>query len=73
VNNESYLLIDECLDELERENPIEAQAVKLHYFVGLPLVEIADVLGVSEVTVRRRHAFAKSWLHDRIRRNNTST
>lgn len=69
---EKLLLIDECLDELEGENPIEAQVVKLHYFVGLSLVEIAEVLGVAEVTVRRRHAFAKGWLFDRVRPKNTS-
>lgn len=63
---ERLLLIDEHLDELERENPIEAQVVKLHYFTGLSLQEIADVLGVAEVTVRRRHAFAKAWLYHQI-------
>ncbi len=46
--------------------PMEAQVVKLHYFVGLRLGEIADVLGVSEVTVRRRHAFAKVWLYEHM-------
>jgi RNA polymerase sigma factor (TIGR02999 family) len=63
---ERLLLIDEYLDELERENPLEAQVVKLHYFTGLTLLEITDVLGVAEVTVRRRHAFAKAWLYNRI-------
>ena len=63
---ERLLLIDEYLDELERENPLEAEVVKLHYFTGLTLLEIADVLGIAEVTVRRRHAFAKAWLFNRI-------
>ncbi len=64
--DEKLLLIHESLDDLERDNPLEAQVVKLHYFVGLRLGEIADVLGVSEVTVRRRHAFAKVWLYERM-------
>jgi RNA polymerase sigma factor (TIGR02999 family) len=63
---EKLLLIHESLEELERENPVEAQVVKLHYFVGLRLGEIAEVLGVSEITVRRRHAFAKVWLFEHI-------
>jgi RNA polymerase sigma factor (TIGR02999 family) len=65
---EKLLLIHESLDELDRDNPVEAQVVKLHYFVGLPLREIAGILGVSEVTVRRRHAFAKVWLYERMRK-----
>lgn len=64
---EILLQVDECLDQLEQENLVEAQVVKLHYFVGLTLNEIADVLGISEVTVRRRLAFAKVWLLDRMR------
>ena len=59
-------MIDEYLDELERENPLEGQVIKLHYFGGLSLVEIAEITGVAEVTVRRRHAFAKAWLFSRI-------
>ncbi len=63
------LEIDALLDQLELENPTEAQVVKLHYFAGLKLTDIAEVLQVSEVTVRRRHAFAKAWLYERICEN----
>ncbi len=64
---DKLLHIDALVDDLELENPLEGQVVKLHYFVGLKLSEIAQVLQVSEVTVRRRHAFAKAWLYERIR------
>jgi RNA polymerase sigma factor (TIGR02999 family) len=67
---EKLLQVDALVDELELENPIEGQVVKLHYFAGLKLSEIAKLLHVAEVTVRRRHAFAKAWLYERIQQKN---
>ncbi len=64
--DEKLLLIDEVVDQLEIDNPIEARVVKLHYFAGLTLSEISAALQLSEATVRRRLAFAKVWLLERI-------
>jgi RNA polymerase sigma factor (TIGR02999 family) len=64
--DEKLIMIDDCLDELERESPVEAQVVKLHYYAGLTLEEIAQVTGVAEITVRRRHAFAKAWIYEHL-------
>jgi RNA polymerase sigma factor (TIGR02999 family) len=63
---DKLLQINAFVDELASENPVEAQVVKLHYFVGLSLVEMADALCLSVATVRRRLAFAKIWLMQRI-------
>jgi DNA-directed RNA polymerase specialized sigma24 family protein len=53
---------------LAQEDPLKADMVKLRYFVGLNHAEIAHALGVSEPTVRRRWAFARSWLHAELSR-----
>jgi RNA polymerase sigma factor (TIGR02999 family) len=56
------LRIHEALDGLAREEPLRADVVKLHCFVGMSHAEIAGVLNVSEKTVKRYWAYAKAWL-----------
>jgi len=65
--DEQTLLVDEALQALAKEDPIEAEVVKLHFFVGLRHAEIAEILGISERTVKRYWSFAKVWLFRRIR------
>ena len=66
VEDEKLLQINEALDALAREDPLKAEVVKLRYFVGLKHQEIADALGVSEVTVRRHWAVARVRLFELI-------
>ena len=61
------LAINEALEKLEVESPQKAQIVKLRYFGGLGHAEIAEVLGVSEPTVRRHWAYARSWLYAELK------
>lgn len=56
------LRIHEALDGLAAEEPMRAEVVKLHCFVGMSHAEIAEVLNVSEKTVKRYWAYAKAWL-----------
>ena len=51
VEDEKLLQINEALDALARKDPMKAEVVKLRDFVGFKHQEIADALGVSEVTV----------------------
>lgn len=60
------LLVNEVLDALAREDPMKAEVVKLRYFVGLKHQEIADALGLSEVTIRRHWAVARVRLFELI-------
>lgn len=60
--DEKILLVHEALDELARLAPKEAEVVKLHVFVGLDQMEIAQILNLSQRTVKRYWAFAKVWL-----------
>jgi len=52
--------IHEVLDELAAEEPVRAEVVKLHCFVGMSLDEIAEILNLSEKTVQRYWAYAKA-------------
>lgn len=66
-NGEKLQDVHEALDRLEREDPIKAEVVKLHFFAGLEFREIAKVMNVSERTVRRYWNFAKLWLFHEIK------
>jgi RNA polymerase sigma factor (TIGR02999 family) len=61
------IALDDALTELARLSPRQAEVVHLRFFAGLGDGEIAELLGVSDKTVRRDWACAKIWLYDRIR------
>src|SRR5215472_16109740 len=56
------LRIHEALNDLAAEEPMRAEVVKLHCFVGMTLIEVAEVLNISEKTAQRYWAYAKAWL-----------
>ena len=58
--------LDEALKRLARLNPRHSQAVEMHFFGGMTFQEIAEVLGVSERTVKRDWAMAHAWLRDEL-------
>lgn len=64
---EKLLQVHEVLDELESEDAMEGQIVKMKFFMGMKAEEIAVALGVSDKTVQRHWAHAKAWLFQRIR------
>lgn len=64
---EHALELDEALQKLERDDPRAAQLVTLHYFAGLPLTRIGELLGVTERTLSRDWRFARAFLHDVLR------
>jgi len=56
------LTLDASLTALEKLDPRKGRAVELRYFGGLSMEEIAQILDVSAVTVRRDLKMAKAWL-----------
>lgn len=54
--------VDESLRELEALDPRQAQIVELRFFAGLTIEEIATILKISPMTVKREWAVAKIWL-----------
>jgi RNA polymerase sigma factor (TIGR02999 family) len=59
---EDLLSIDEALTALEEAEPRAARVSELRLFAGLEEKEIAEQLGVSEITVKRDWKFARAWL-----------
>jgi RNA polymerase sigma factor (TIGR02999 family) len=66
VDDEKILSVHEALEKLAIEDPIRAEVVKLHYFVGLTHAESAEILRISEKTVRRHWNYARVWLYQAI-------
>ena len=58
--------LDEALTRLAKFDERQARVVELRYFSGLSIDETAEVLGISNVTVRRDWNMAKAWLHGQI-------
>src|SRR5262249_30875886 len=66
AQDDRLLQINEALDELTRLDSSQAEVVKLRFFVGLTLDEIATLQGVSMKTVQRQWTHARAWLFQRI-------
>lgn len=58
--------LDEALNRLAAFDPRQAKVVALRYFSGLTHDEIAELLGVSNATVRNDWNVAKAWLRQEI-------
>jgi SAM-dependent methyltransferase len=56
------LALNDALDRLETAYPRRAELVKLRYFAGLTLPEVATILGVSQSTAEADWTYAKAWL-----------
>jgi RNA polymerase sigma factor (TIGR02999 family) len=61
------LALNEALDELAKMDLRKSRVVELRYFGGLSLDETAEVLEVSQMTVRRDWRAAKAWLFRRMK------
>jgi RNA polymerase sigma factor (TIGR02999 family) len=69
---DDLIAIDEALSQLEREDPSVAQIVKLRYFAGLTLEQIAEIVGVTRRTVDRHWALARAWLFRELTRDSNT-
>ena len=63
---EQILDINDALEELKEADERAASVVEMRFFGGLEEKEIAAVLGVSEITVKRDWKFARSWMLARL-------
>lgn len=59
--------LDDCLRELERENPRAYRVVELRFFGGLEVDDVANLLGVSRSTAEADWRAARAWLGIRLR------
>jgi RNA polymerase sigma-70 factor, ECF subfamily len=65
-SNINLISLDEALNELVTFDEMQAKIVELRFFTGLNIEETAEVLGVSESTVKREWRIAKAWLHQQL-------
>ena len=66
-DDEQMLAVNDALDKLAVQNKLEAELVKLRYFVGMTLEEAAEVLGISARTADNYWAHARAWLFHEIK------
>jgi hypothetical protein len=59
--------VHEALDALAAEDATAAEVVKLRYFVGMTIPEIAEALEISPRSADRHWVFARAWLKGAIR------
>jgi RNA polymerase sigma factor (TIGR02999 family) len=64
---EELLAFNEILDLLTLEYPECGELVKLRFFAGLSLGESATALGLPRRSADRKWAFARAWLHRKLR------
>jgi len=70
VQSKEIVDLNEALDRLGNLDARKADVVEMKYFGGLSYDEIAEVLKISAITVRRDWEFAKAWLYSELHRAN---
>lgn len=68
TDSDLLLLVDEALARLTVVDPQAAALIKLRFFVGLPNVQAAELLGLPERTAKRNWAYARAWLFREIQK-----
>jgi len=67
--SDDLLSLNEALDKLSEEEPFVADLVKLRYFAGLTIEQVAEIQGISRRSVIDHWAYARSWLTREIKRD----
>jgi RNA polymerase sigma factor (TIGR02999 family) len=66
IDASQALELDSALERLGGLDPRAARVVELHFFAGLELARIAELLDVSERTVNRDWRVARAWLQGEL-------
>lgn len=64
--SEDLLVLDDALSRFEGVDPRAAKVVELRFFAGLREQEVAEVLDISVITVKRDWKVARAWLIDQL-------
>ncbi|HVY69190.1 MAG TPA: sigma-70 family RNA polymerase sigma factor [Verrucomicrobiae bacterium] len=65
--DEQLLAVHEILDRLAHDHPLQAEVVKLRYFVGMTNEQTAEALGISVATVKNYWTFARTWIFNELK------
>lgn len=60
------IALNDALTELAVQDPECAKVIELRCFAGLSLAQTADVLDISESSVKRAWRYGRAWLYRRI-------
>jgi RNA polymerase sigma factor (TIGR02999 family) len=71
VSDADLLDVHDALDRLAEADSQAAELVKLHYFLGLPMDEAAQLLEISSRTAYRNWSFARAWLYQHLGRESS--
>lgn len=66
TNQVKFVLINNLLSALKKHNQVLFDTYLLRNFAGLKLEEMADVLGISLQTVRKRLKDAQQWINKQL-------
>ena len=69
---DDLLTLDEALSKLAESDAEAAELLKLRYFAGMTIQQVADLRGVSERTILNHLAYARAWLHRAIQEDRGS-
>jgi RNA polymerase sigma factor (TIGR02999 family) len=67
--SEDIVALDEALAKLALEDPVKADLVKLRYFAGLTIEQVAGILNISRATADRYWSYCRAWLFDEINKS----
>jgi RNA polymerase sigma factor (TIGR02999 family) len=65
---ETILAMDEAIERLAEQDERAAQVVRLRFWAGLSVEEVAEALQTSTRTILRDWAFARVWLYAEMTR-----
>lgn len=63
---ETVLALDRAIERLAQQDERIAQIVRLRFYAGLSVEEVAELLETSTRTVLRDWAFARAWLYGEL-------
>jgi RNA polymerase sigma factor (TIGR02999 family) len=64
--SDDLIALDEALTRLSEKDPAVAELVKLRYFAGLTIEQVAQFQGISRRTAVDHWAYARAWLRRQI-------
>ena len=60
---DELLMLNDAITKLESQNATAAAVVKLRFFTGLTVDQVAQALGIPLRTTQRHWTYARTWLH----------
>jgi RNA polymerase sigma factor (TIGR02999 family) len=71
TRGDDLLALDEAIERLAKENEEYADLVKMRFFAGLSVEEAGTAMGISPRTARRHWAYARAWLFNALRNDDS--